>query len=77
MNWPNLDRSDVKRRALQTGMFFLFGATINIAIFFGGVGLLVFRLSSMLRQLKAKSGLIASMESGFQPTRDANAKPAS
>jgi len=32
MNWPKLDRSDVKRQALQTGMFFLIGATINIAV---------------------------------------------
>ena len=35
MNWPNLDRSDVKRRALQTGVFFLIGATINIAVAWG------------------------------------------
>jgi len=35
MNWPNLDRSDVKRRAMQTGVFFLIGATINIAVAWG------------------------------------------
>jgi hypothetical protein len=32
MNWPNLDRCDVKRQVRQVSVFFLIGATINIAV---------------------------------------------
>jgi hypothetical protein len=32
MNWPTLNPDDVKRRARQTGAFFLIGATVNVAV---------------------------------------------